>query len=138
MPLKASSDVPVVARVAAVSIATVPAQRLRVHWVIAELDDRGEIDSHAAMCLRHAIEAARARTVELILVDLRDLTGLDTFGLELLTAQRADCRAHGVELGLLISGPERPNQIAEALVLAGIGDTLRHGSAHHRWRARWR
>lgn len=28
------------------------------HWVIAELDARGEIDRHAAMCLELAVEVA--------------------------------------------------------------------------------
>lgn len=40
------------------SAATQPALRRRVHCVTCELDARGEIDAHAAMCLRKAIAGA--------------------------------------------------------------------------------
>lgn len=54
--------------------ATTPVSlRWRVHWATCELDACGEIDEHATMCLRHAIDAACTGRVEIVLVDLRDL-----------------------------------------------------------------
>jgi len=105
---------------------TATALRWRVHRVTCELDARGEIDAHAAMCLHQGIAARRAAPLEMVLVDLRDLTAIGPDGLALLRAHNADCHAHGIELGLLISGHERHDQIAEAFVLAGLGDALRY------------
>ena len=102
-----------------------PAQRWRVHRVVAELDAGGEIDAHAAMCLHQAIGDARASAIEMVLVDLRDLTAIDPAGVALLSAHHVDCQAHGVDLGLLIGRGEGHAQITEALVLAGLGATLR-------------
>ncbi|MEY2441406.1 MAG: hypothetical protein QOJ46_832 [bacterium] len=107
------------------SMPTDPALRWRVQRVITELDALGQFDDHAALCLRLAIGAARARTIEMVLVDLRDLTAIDADGLNLLVAESVDCRAHGVDLGLLIDA-ERCAPIAEALVLAGLGDALHY------------
>ena len=98
----------------------------RVHWVVAELDARGEIDAHAALCLRHAIGAAHTRAVQTILVDLRDLTAINRVGVALLRAHAVDCQAHDQALGLLISGEERHRQIAEALERGGLGDALHY------------
>lgn len=104
---------------------TAPAPlRWRVHWAVCELDADGEIDEHAAMCLRHAIDAAHSAAIEIILVDLRDLTTVNAAGLALFRAHTAGCHAHGMELGLLI-GRHTP-QIAEAFVLAGLGEQLRY------------
>lgn len=97
-----------------------------MHWVIAELDGRGEIDAHAALCLRHAIGAAHTRPVETILVDLRDLTAINRVGVALLRAHRVDCHSHGQTLGLLISGEERHRHIAEALERGGLADALHY------------
>ncbi len=105
---------------------TATALRWRVRWVIAELDAGGEIDAHAAMCLGHALEAARGSAIELILVDLRDLTAIDAAALTQFSRHGADCRAHGIDLGLLISGGEHHDQIAEAFVLAGLCDQLHY------------
>ncbi len=101
-----------------------------MHWVVAELDARGEIDAHAAMCLHQAIGEVRAGATELVLVDLRDLTALNTAGLALLSTHDAECHAHGVQLGLLIGGRDGHDQIAETLVLAGLGRALRYGADH--------
>lgn len=84
----------------------------------------GEIYEHAALCLRFAIDAAHTRTVEMVLVDLRDLTAITPAGLELFRAHTATCLAHGIDLGLLICGHQRHDQIAEAFVLAGLGNQL--------------
>jgi anti-anti-sigma factor len=105
-----------------------PAMRWRVHHVVAELDARGEIDEHAAICLRCAIDGAQPSTTELVLVDLRDLTAIDDAGLRLFATRNADCNARGMEMGLLISGHERHDEIHEAFVLAGLGDALHHTS----------
>lgn len=97
-----------------------------MHWVIAELDVHGEIDAHAALCLHHAIAGARANAIDMVLVDLRDLTAITPAGATLFGAQRADCRTRGIELGLLISGRQRNAPVAQALVRAGLGDTLHY------------
>jgi anti-anti-sigma factor len=107
------------------SSATLP---WRVHWVVVELDARGEIDAHAARCLRQAIDEARAGSIELVLVDLRDLTGIDSAGLELLTTHSARCLARGMDLGLLIRGGGDHGKVAEAFVLAGLGHALRYAA----------
>jgi anti-anti-sigma factor len=91
--------------------------------VIAELDVHGEIDDHAAMCLRQAIEAHGA-AAGMILVDLRELAAIDAGGLELFVRHDADCRTRGIELGLLICADARQNAIARAFDAAGLGDQL--------------
>ena len=96
----------------------------RVHHVIAELDARGEIDSHAAMCLGHAISEGHTSAIDLVLVDLRDLTAIDAAGLELFRVHSADCQAHGLSLGLLISGGECHDELAEVLMLAGLRSAI--------------
>lgn len=94
-------------------------------WVIAELDARGEIDGHAAMCLRHAIDGAASPSTRRILVDLRDLDAIDRAGLELFAEGLASCRARAVELSLLLSSRARHAAIAQAFVDAGLGEQLR-------------
>ena len=96
----------------------------RVHRVTAELDSRGEIDAHAALCLRHAIGAAHGGPVATILVDLRDLTAIDPIGVALFRAHDGDCRSHGHTLGLLISGDARHRHIADAFERGGLAATL--------------
>jgi anti-anti-sigma regulatory factor len=96
----------------------------RPRWVIAELDVDGRIDEHAALCLRLAIEDPRAGPSTTILVDLRELTAIDAGGVDLFVRHDADCRARGVELGLLICGDARHDQIARAFDEAGLGDQL--------------
>lgn len=98
----------------------------RVHRVVAELDRRGEIDAHAALCLRHAIDVAHAGPVETILVDLRDLTAINPIGVALFRAHEVDCRSHGQTLGLLISGDERQRHVANAFARGGLADTLHY------------
>lgn len=98
----------------------------RVHRVVAELDRRGEIDAHAALCLRHAIDVAHAGPAATILVDLRDLTAINPIGVALFRAHDADCRSHGQTLGLLISGDERHRDIADAFERGGLADALHY------------
>lgn len=108
------------------TLATSAALSSRVHRVIPELDARGEIDSHAAMCLRLAIQDARTDAFESVLVDLRDLIAIDSAGLALFGVHDSDCDAHGVTLELLLSGDTRHAELAEAFVRAGLGDMLRY------------
>jgi anti-anti-sigma regulatory factor len=96
----------------------------RPRWVIAELDVDGSIDEHAAMCLRLAIEGGRPGACATILVDLRELTAIDADGVDLFVRHDATCREHGVELGLLICGDARHDEIARAFDEAGLGDQL--------------
>lgn len=100
------------------------AARSRLQGVVAELDARGEIDPHAAMCLKNGIEAALAGNIKAIVVDLRDLTSIDAAGLALFVRARADCRAIGARLGLLISGRASHVPIAYAFASAGLGNQL--------------
>ena len=104
--------------------ALTPSRRDRPRWVIAELDVDGNIDEHAAMCLQHAIEGARAGACATILVDLRELTAIDANGVELFVRHDATCRARSMELGLLICGDARHDEIARAFDEAGLGDQL--------------
>ena len=105
--------------------------RRRVHWVVVELDAHGEIDAHAAMCLRQAIGQAPAGAIGMVLVDLRDLTAINAAGVALLTTHQARCQAHGIDLGLLIRGGGGHDQVAEALVRAGLGHALHYAADRH-------
>ena len=99
-------------------------RRDRPRWVIGELDVDGRIDEHAAMCLRLAVEGASGGASTTILVDLRELTAIDAGGVDLFVRHDATCRARGVELGLLICGDARHDEIARAFEEAGLGDQL--------------
>lgn len=95
-------------------------------WVVAELDSRGEIDDHAAMCLRQAIKGACAHAATTIVVDLRDLTAIDAAGLRMFVQATARCRASGVQLALLICGDARHDAIVGAFNAAGLVDQLQY------------
>jgi ABC-type transporter Mla MlaB component len=85
-------------RLAVVAAQPAPARR---HWVVAELDACGEIDVHAAMCLRNGVRGALALGATHVTVDLRDLAAIDGGASALLRRLRTDCRAAGVEPALL-------------------------------------
>jgi anti-anti-sigma regulatory factor len=82
-------------------------------WVIAELDVNGEIDEHAAMCLRYGFEDALAIRPAMILVDLRELTEIAAAGLALFVGQDADCRARDTQLASS-SAPMRASSASSA------------------------
>jgi anti-anti-sigma factor len=105
--------------------------RRRVHRVIAELDAHGEIDEHAALCMRFAIDDARPAVDEIVLVDLRDLTTIDAAGLALFRRHNAECYARGMDLALLIGGLGHHGQIAGAFVRAGLGEHLHYRDPEH-------
>jgi len=71
-------------------LSAVPA---RPPWVIPELDARGEIDRHAAMCLQHTIHGAPANGTRAIVIDLRDLTSIDAPALEIFVRAHVECQA---------------------------------------------
>jgi anti-anti-sigma factor len=98
----------------------------RERWVIAELDVRGEIDDHAAMCLAFAVEGAREDGLQSLLVDLRELTAIDRDAIGLFVAHDAACRAGGVGLGILVCADTRQRAIVRAFTAAGLGDCLRY------------
>jgi anti-anti-sigma factor len=104
----------------------------RPRWIVAELDVRGEIDAHAAMCLHNAVDAARAGVDARLLVDLRDLTAIDDDGLRLLLELRAGCRVRAIGLELLICGDAHHDAIAGAFDGAGMDYTrsARRAGAH--------
>lgn len=81
-------------------------------WVVLELDARGEIDDHAAMCLRHAVAGALAMGAARIVVDLRDLSAVDAHALTLLEQLHADCAANATTLRLLVCEPADDDTIA--------------------------
>jgi anti-anti-sigma regulatory factor len=92
----------------------------RPRWIVAELDVRGEIDAHAALCLHNAVDAAPAGVGADLLVDLRDLTAIDDDGLRLLVELRAGCRVCAIGLELLICGDAHHDAIAGAFDLAEL------------------
>ena len=67
-----------------------------------ELDARGEIDDHAAMCLRDAVGGALAMGAVKIVVDLRDLCAVDARVVTLIEQLHADCEANATTLRLLV------------------------------------
>ena len=73
----------------------------RRHFVVGELDARGEIDAHAAMCLRNGVRGALACGATHLIVDLRDLAEIDDAGVALLAQLRAECNTAGAEIELL-------------------------------------
>jgi anti-anti-sigma factor len=95
----------------------------RPRWIVAELDVRGEIDAHAALCLHNAVDAAPAGVGADLLVDLRDLTAIDDDGLRLLVELRAGCRVRAIGLELLICGDAHHDAIAGAFDVAGLAYT---------------
>jgi anti-anti-sigma regulatory factor len=97
----------------------------RARWVIAELDVRGEIDDHAAMCLAFGVAAAREDDVLSLVVDLRELNAIDDHGIGLFLAHDAACRAAGVGLEILVCTDARQRAIVSAFTAAGLGDRLR-------------
>jgi anti-anti-sigma factor len=92
----------------------------RPRWIVAELDVHGEIDAHAAICLRNAVDAARGGLDAVLLVDLRDLTAIDDDGLRLLVELQADSRVRRIGLELLICADARHDAIAGAFETAGL------------------
>jgi anti-anti-sigma regulatory factor len=128
-----------------------------VRRVVAELDVRGEFDEHASMCLRQAVDDPAGLTTRIV-IDLRDLTGLDRRGLQLLNEAIDDTRARETSLTLLLCGGDTQAAIVDAVVSAGLRVELttgtpsatphagHHGSAASRGRmfgehggaARWR
>jgi anti-anti-sigma factor len=98
---------------------------MRPRWVIAELDVKGEIDAHAAMCLRFAIEDACIAPGAQILVDLRELTTIGAAALELFVSEDERCRASDAQLGILICADTRQQAIVTSFTRAGLGDRLR-------------
>jgi anti-anti-sigma factor len=98
---------------------------MRPRWVIAELAVNGEIDAHAAMCLRFAIEDACVAPGAQILVDLRELTTIDAPALELFVREDVRCRASDAQLGILICADPRQQDIVTSFTRSGLGDRLR-------------
>jgi ABC-type transporter Mla MlaB component len=96
----------------------------RRYRIVVELDVRGEIDRHATMCLKYAIEDALTWGAEMIVVDLRDLVAIDDGALALFAWARAACYGCDAELGLLICPGEHHYAIAEAFNRSGLGAGL--------------
>ena len=92
----------------------------RPRWIVAELDVHGEVDAHAAMCLRNAVEGARAGLDAVLLVDLRDLTAIGDDGLRLLVELRSGSHPRQIGLELLICADARHDAIAGAFEAAGL------------------
>jgi anti-anti-sigma factor len=88
--------------------------------VVAELDAHGQIDEHAAMCLRNAVDHPVAPATQIV-IDLRDLTAISSHSLALLIAATARCKTRALGLTLLLSGGADHAAIADALVRAGFG-----------------
>lgn len=94
--------------------------RDRQRWVVVELDARGEIDRHATLCLRNALDAGDPAATPTVWVDLRDLLALGASALDVLVQANADCRARGIELALLLGGHPLQDRVAEHLAAAGL------------------
>ena len=98
----------------------------RPRWVIAELDVNGEIDDHAVMCLRFAIEDACELAPASIIVDLRELNAIGGAGVGLFLGHDEACRASHVQLAILVCRDPRQAAIVGAFTSAGLGDRLRY------------
>jgi anti-anti-sigma regulatory factor len=75
------------------------------------------------MCLRHALDHP-AEPATQVIIDLRDLTAINSRALALLTTVTADCPAHAQGLTLLLGGGSDHAAIADALRCAGLGDQI--------------
>jgi anti-anti-sigma factor len=109
---------------ASVAASAADNDRARARWIVVELDARGEIDEHAAMCLQFSVRGAVEAQARAIVIDLRDLMAIDAPGVALFERADADCRARGISLGLLISADQRHDAIAGDLEAAGLVDRL--------------
>jgi anti-anti-sigma factor len=88
--------------------------------VIAELDANGEIDDHAAMCLRFTIEDLVAYGAREIVIDLRDLVAINADAVALLTQADRTCRAAGARLGLLSDAGCCETTVAHVLLRSSL------------------
>jgi anti-anti-sigma factor len=79
----------------------------------------GQIDEHTAMCLRNAIDHPVEPATQLV-IDLRDLTAINSCALALLIAATARCKTRALGLTLLLNGGADHAAIADALVRAGF------------------
>jgi anti-sigma B factor antagonist len=81
----------------------------------------GEADLLGASNIEAALkDAASAGEPELIVIDLRNLTFIDSSGLQALITGHELCRAHGHEMRI-IPGPENVQRLFE---LTGMDETL--------------
>jgi anti-sigma B factor antagonist len=80
----------------------------------------GEADLQGAPKLEAALEHAAAGPPELIVIDLRNVTFIDSSGLHALVQGHQLCRARGHELRV-IPGPAKVQRVFE---LTGIDDVL--------------
>lgn len=80
----------------------------------------GEADLLGAPNIETALTDAAADTPELIVVDLRNLTFIDSSSLQALLTGHQLCRAHGHEMRI-IPGPKNVQRLFE---LTGMDDTL--------------
>jgi len=84
-----------------------------------EITVSGEIDAHSAESFATALEAA-GDDVETIVVDLRDVTFMDSSGLRVLVG--AQQRSDGGGPNLVLRSPS--HQIVRLLDLAGLAETF--------------
>ncbi len=72
----------------------------------------GELDLSTLEQLETALEGSLDGTPETVVVDLRNLTFLDSSGLRLMLALNADLREEGGRL-VLVQGPRRVHRVLE-------------------------
>jgi anti-sigma B factor antagonist len=85
----------------------------------------GEADLLGAPRIEETLKDAAAGEPELIVIDLKDLTFIDSSALHALSTGYELCRAHGHELRI-VPGPENVQRLFE---LTGMNETLRFTDA---------
>jgi anti-anti-sigma factor len=90
----------------------------------AIVEVHGELDLETVDAVRAEVQGLRDRSIDAIVLDLRELAFIDSSGLRLLLQLDADARASGTELALIEGPPVR-----RLLELTKLTDDFRRAEA---------
>lgn len=85
------------------------------HRVVTEIVLRGELDGRAMASVEQVLDQARGSGARMIVVDLRELTGIDPTALPTFARADAFCFDSAVRLRLLSCGHDHPEPVDRAL-----------------------
>ena len=94
----------------------------------------GDVDLATTGEIRHKVEAVIAAGFRRVVIDLRQVTFLDSTGLRLLLELDASSRSDGWELGVIEGSPE----VQRAFDVTGLRPLLPFVPARELRRSRWR
>ena len=108
------------------------------HRDVVRVCPRGELDLATVDLLRDRLEELTAAGFTRVLLDLRELTFLDSSGLRLVLELERESRAEGWELAVIEGTPEvrRVFEVTGLRTVVPFLDTS--GAGDPRWRRAWR